>query len=368
MTGAEVLSEFNRNVFKTYSTFYNNVKMNALFKRAIVLAMETKYEKLLDQEDYDNLIQVIRLDKVFIPNSNLINTAPVDILTITHPGDFLVTTRIPHNVIVGDDATLANIAGFTIPVNGMQVVLTTPTSTTFTFSAAFGGGAHTVNTGQITALTLGGVSKMAGDYNHLLAIKTRYEELLPSNVSDITNTQPVTIVLNTINNNIVSGERIKIAGVLKNTNANGDRYVKKINRKTFGLYEDADLTIPVSGNGVYEGLPVIKRVHYDYAEPLISIEKISKYDQPSVSRTFFERGDSVIKVSPATPVCVEITMDYISDAILFIDVVNTVIDLESTYPIDFLYYVIDRAVQIYAAEVNAINKYQTSTVSIKAGE
>ena len=151
---------------------------------------------------------------------------------------------------------------------------------------------------------------------------------------------------------------------MNNTNANGDRYVKRVNRTTFALYNDKALTDPVSSNGSYQGLASVKRVYYNYADPLVSGDKISNYDIASQQKPLYELGQVMIKLAPEDQVCSEITMDYLTNATVYFDVSNAVINLEDTYPIDFLYYVIAKAVQLFSQEVNDKEKYQTSSIEI----
>ena len=271
MTGVELNRYFEREIFKAYSVYYNPVKTNDLFRKALIVSIQERYESLLSQTGYEALSGMIKVNKVFALNKNQVHIAPLDILTITHAADFTVTTKYPHNVVVGDLVTLANVTGFATSINGVQSVKFIQNDFSFEFAAAFSSGVHNVNTGQIVEHELNQVKKMVADYNHLLAVKAKFELKLLYSVKDITNTEPVKVLIDTINNNIVSGETINISGVLKNTNANGNYFVKKVNRKTFSLYKDEALSIPVSGNGAFEGLPVLKRVFYNYATPLVSI-------------------------------------------------------------------------------------------------
>ncbi len=365
MTGVELNRYFEREIFKAYSVYYNGVKTNDLFRKALIVSIQERYEHLLNQTGYDALSGMIKVNKVFGLNKNQVHIAPLDILTIVHTVDFALTTKYPHNVAVGDSVTLVNVAGFSTSVNGVQVVTKVTDDFIFEFAAVFTAGVHTANTGQINAHTLNKVDKMVADYNHLLAVKAKYELKLLYSVKNVTNTEPVKVLIDTINNNIVSGETINISGVLKNTNANGNYFVKKVNRKTFSLYKDEALSIPVSGNGAFEGLPILKRVFYNYATPLVSIEKINESDQSTIKQPMFERGEKFVIIAPAEEICLEITMDYLTNATVFIDVADAVIDLSDTYPDEFLYYIITKAVQLYSSEVNDKDRYAASTVEIK---
>lgn len=365
MTGAEIKREFDREIFKAYSTFYNPVKQNDLLRKALIVSLEDRYKNLIQQKDFDDMSSVIKVNKVFELNNNKIYTAPLDIVSIAKFGtNFIVFCSKPHNINIGDSVTLANVQGFTPTafINNIFTVTNFFFSTTqFSFTLNATTGVHVANTGQVVKHDLNGVDKMANDYNHLLAVKAKFEQLLPYEVSNITNTQPISIVLSTINNNIVSKEQLTISGAVSNTNANGTFYVKKINRKTFSLFLDKDLTSSTLGNGDYQGLVLLKRLFYNFCVPLISTEKISNYDDATLVNPAFERGDKMIKIAPYEFECTEITMDYVTNAVVFIDVNDSVIDLSDTYPNEFIYYVISKAVQLFAQEVNDPEKYKSAT-------
>ena len=343
-----------------------------LLKRALISSVEEQYRSLIEQKNFDNISAIIKLNKVFELNNNRINTAPIDIVNIIRIGNiFVIITSTPHNMQMGDGVILQNVQGLTTttPINGTLYALTNFTlgPNVFSITTTYNAGAYVANTGQIIShqSLATQVEKIAVDYNHLLAVKAKFEQILPYGVSNITNTQPISIVLDTINNNIVSKETINVSGVLSNTNANGNFYVKKTNRKTFTLYVDKDFATATSGNGDYQGLAVIKRMFYNFAVPLISIEKISNYDDASQQIPLFERGDKQIKILPDDFVCSEITLDYISNAVIYIDVNNSVIDLTDTYPQEFLYLVISKAVQLFAGEVNSPNRYKVASAEIQ---
>lgn len=371
MTGADVKIEFEREIFKAYSAFYNVTKQNALLRKALVLSLEDRYNNLIEQKVFDDMGEVLKLNKPFSLNNNQIYTAPLDIASISRVGTtFLITTVRPHNINVGDWITLANVLNFVTPLNGnyavQQSVFVTNPVFEFAVIENYTGGTYTAKTGQVVNhYELNGLNKMAADYNHLLAVKAKFELTLPYGVSDVTNSNPIAIVLTTINNNIVTNDQVSVSGVLNNTNANGYFYVQKVNRKTFNLFIDKDLSNATLGNGDFQGLPVLKRVFYNFCAPLISIEKISNYDKATLEKPLFERGDKMIKIGPYDAVCSEITMDYVSSAVVFIDVNDNVIDLLDTYPNDFIYYVITKGVQLFSEEVNDSEKYKTSSIEIQ---
>jgi len=206
---------------------------------------------------------------------------------------------------------------------------------------------------------------MVTDYNHLLSLKAKFYQQLTYQVSSISETQPIGVTLTSINNNIVTKDKINVSGILGNTNANGDFYVNKVNRKTFNLFYDQDRTKATTGNGSFGGLATLKRIFYEYCTAWLSHTKISKYDDPKVDKPKFERGDKMLQVAPYDYVCAEITMDYISNALVYIDITDNSIDLTDTYPLDFLYQVIAKAKNLFAAEVKDPSLYQSSENEIK---
>ena len=77
-------------------------------------------------------------------------------------------------------------------------------------------------------------------------------------VTGATNASP--IVVSAAGDTLTDGQTIDIAGVLGNTAANGFFYIKASGYPAgqFALYQDANLSIPVSGNGAYAGGGVAK--------------------------------------------------------------------------------------------------------------
>lgn len=346
MTGQYISDLFDAK--KTYKGFLSTNKKNTLFREALILSIEDVYKNLQTQSNYDAILKVIKTNQIFSVNNNRIYCAPLDIINITHPSDFSLTTALPHNMKVGDSFTIANVAGFTTTVNGVQVVTLITNDFTFQFAATFTGGTYAANTGQITTHSLSGISKIITDYNHLLAVKTKYIRNVNVKVTKITNTTPITYTIDKRNNNIKTGELLTISGVLNNTNANGNFYVKKVNPIKFEVYYDKDLTIPVAGNGTASGSAVIERASYKYAVPLFSQNKVSDYEVATILKPMFERGNNQLIFYPLEYSCAEVTMDYIGNTTVFIDCIDTKIDLLDSYSEDFLYSVINRSVQLFA--------------------
>lgn len=366
MYGTDVKRIFDAK--KTYKGFLSNTKANDLFREALVLSIEDIYENLQTQGDYDAILKSIKVNQIFSLNNNRIYTAPLDIVNITHPANFVLTTLLPHNMKVGDSFTIANVAGFTTPVNGVRVVTAITSTTSLGFAATFTGGTYTATTGKITAHSLSAIPKMAADYSQLLTVKTKYTRNVGVKVTAISKTAPITYIVDKKNNNIKTGELLSISGVLGNTNANGNLYVKKITSTKFSTYYDKDLTIPTSGNGSYLGSATLKRTYYKYCTPISSQTKISEYEVATIANPMVERGNNQLLFYPTDYTCEEITMDYLTTDLIYIDCTNSTIDLIDSYAEDFLYSVINRSVQLFADRFSDQGLQQSSMVEQKQTE
>ncbi len=347
-TGADIYRIWQAEIFKSYSSFYNTTKVNDLFKKALYLYITDSYENLGERGDYDALMSVIRTDQVFGLNNNKIFTAPIPILSIGAGLTPTITTTVDHNLTTGDSVTFEDVAAITTTpiINGFSFTVTILSSTTFSIILTSNIGTHTANTGGISVISQSGITKIISDYGDLLMLKAKYNHTLDLQVTNATNAQPIRITVNK-RNNIKTTEKINISGINGNTNANGTYYLKKINTYQYDLYEDKDLLNPVGGNGIFGGIGKIIRPYYKVCTPSLSSKKISVYNEPTISNPQFEGADTQLKILPSDSVCSEITCDYIRYDLVLIDAANTAIDLELTYPFDFLMEVVDRAALIF---------------------
>jgi hypothetical protein len=351
---------------KTYSGFLNPVKQNDLIAEALSVAVLDGYRSLQAEEMFVDMSNLIRTNKVFYLNNNQIYIWFLDITNVTFVGLVVtVTTRLPNNLAIGDSVTLRNIAGFTAPtLNGTAHTVTAVTANTFVFTIAAIAGAYTAGTGQLVLNQFSGVDKLVSDFNYLLAAKQKYYQRIKAKVTGASNAQPIVMTLDK-RNNLKSGEYVYQSGIVGNTNANGNFYIKKLNNFKYALYRDKDLTIPVSGNGEYQGIGVVDRIFYKVATPMFSSTKIDQFEQASVSNPKYERADGLLKFHPLDQTCQEVSIDYVTLPPVAIDVTNGVIDLEDTYAPEFLYYVLEKAVNLFAQYFKDTELYQTSAIELK---
>lgn len=166
-------------------------------------------------------------------------------------------------------------------------------------------------------------------------------------ISEASNSTPIRITLARASN-LASGEMVVISGVTTNTAANGVRYVKKVSPTLYRLYSDANLTVPVAGNGIYSGVTgSISRVVYNQATNLKTNRKFTVLDSPSYYTPEYEIGNTELLIYPETWACSEVTVDYISTPPA-IDVADGVVDLEETYQRHFLDRIANETVLLMA--------------------
>ena len=368
-TGADLKRILEAKYDKTYSSYLSSIKQNDLFKEALFATILSVYDELSDQESYDDISSLIKTSAVFKLNNNKIYTASIPISNVVFAfGNVIISSPVSHNLIAGDFITIEGVSGIiSNPViNGTFTVTSfLNNATQFSIASTYTSGTYVANTGQVSHVDDGGstnVNKMVDDYWALLALKAKYEQTLQFTITSATNLTPIRIGVNK-RNNIKTGEVINISGVNGNSNANGDRYVKKINTYQYDLYSDKDLTIPIGGNGIFAGVGTIKRIHYKSATPYYSSRQISEYSKPSITSPQFDRADNQIKILPNDSVCSELTLDYITVPPIEIDVANTTLDLDNYFHYDFLIMVCDKAKEMFFLRSKDFESVQGEVIS-----
>lgn len=213
-----------------------------------------------------------------------------------------------------------------------------------------------------------GTPKIA-NYKHLLTVKAKYIQDTYWNVVGAKNNYPnaTTIIINTARNNLRSGEYLQISGLVGIPIINGFRYIRRLNNTHFDLYSDKDLTVPIVmtvPQQSYTSGGDILRVWYKYATQYYSDRKTGIYGKPTVEKPKWEISENKLIMYPLDEVCKEITIDYITDNLVLIDPTDTTIDLELTYPTNFLYTVAKEAARLFAESIKDAELWQTSTIEL----
>ncbi len=357
-TGLTLSRYLDQKVGAAYTGFLDSTKKNRLFKDALISIIERVYKADYDQKQWDEISTVTKTQYVVPVQNNIIQTAPITITAISYGFPYItITTAVEHGLVVGQTVTLQNVAGLTASpaINGTAFTIDSITPNTITFIVASSAGAYTVNSGQLLS------SYYLSDYWHLLSIKLKYASRIYNvSVDAASNTSPIKVDLD-VRTNLRTGDRISIAGVVGNTNANGTFYIKVLNDFKISLYSDIHLQTAVAGNGKYLSGGTVSRVSYFYASPLTSSMKIGVLNIPTAEDPFFEIADNKIKLYPTDPVCTEVTVDYIRQPNIVIDVTDTTTDLTTFYPEKFLFAIVDEAAILFANIVRDLELNQTTT-------
>jgi hypothetical protein len=370
-TGSDLKRIYDSKIDKAYSAYMTNTEYNDILKQALFLSVQDVYQELSDQVDYDDLLSALKTEQVFGLNNNKIYVTSIPISDVLHSAPFTatITTAVPHNLKTGDIIGCSAVSGITVTpdINTTTFSVTVTSATTFTIVIVTTAGTHTPNTGGIDSVTSSTAddTKIISDYGDLLSLKAKFLQGSDIKITGASNTQPIRITVNR-RNNLKTGEKINISGVVGNSNANGDHYIKVISSTKFDLYEDKDLLIGKNGNGVFGGVGALKRIYYKVATPYLSSRKISVYEQPTTQNPQFERADLQLKVYPADSVCSEITVDYLRYDLTPISVTDTALDLEQYYSYEFLMYVTDKASQMFFMRTKDVESFQVSQIQEQA--
>lgn len=204
------------------------------------------------------------------------------------------------------------------------------------------------------------------DYFHLLNLKAKY--IIPytdNSIIGATNATPIVIeLLKPLG--IQSGVMVVISGVTGNTNANGQRYVKRITPTRYALYSDVNLLTPVAANANYISGGTISRVFYEwnFATSLKPNRKFSELNKATVDAPMTEIANSMIKIYPLTWSCSEITVDYLSIPV-YIDVDDSSTDLHSIYSQDFINDIANECARLVGKYTRDFTLEQGATIEMQ---
>lgn len=126
-------------------------------------------------------------------------------------------------------------------------------------------------------------------------------------------------------------------------------YVKLVSTYRYKLYLNEDLT--EEANVLYTN-PTIERYVSYWAKPYISDRKISLFGKPTIYRPKYEVADNSLKLYPYS---LKVILDYLKESPVAIICTDTTTNLTDSYPDKFLYYVAEKAAEIYFREVRDPN-------------
>lgn len=155
-----------------------------------------------------------------------------------------------------------------------------------------------------------------------------------------------------------SKDFVVISGCADMNEANGERYLKLVGRKVYELYKDADLTDPVTSTVFTGGAASATEYRYGKCMILYSDQRIQTLDNPSKRNPKILISNNVLKIEPVG--CLKLRLDYVAQPTQaqLIDPTNNTFDLETIYPMKFLYQVIDKAAEIFDIETKDPQSFQ----------
>lgn len=353
ITGIEISRLFDQQVDKAYSGYLDPSKKNRLIKKALTELVEKKYRGLDTQQEYDELSSMIVSDLSITPMDGKVAIAPYPISSITYnpSGVLTITTGFEPLLIVGSQVTISNVLGVTPSVNGTYTVLSI-SGNTFTVQGTPGyTGVYVSNSGNV----VGG--PMITNYHHLLSARCEYlitSRYITAKIIGATNTSPIVITTER-KTDIRSFTAVSITGVNGNTNANGVWFVKRYSYDTFALYQDAELTVPVVGNGDYVNGGHIGSFLVRPATQIVPDAKGNRIPEPTVQYPSFQVSLNKLIFSPSPS---KVVIDYMSDLPIEIDVTDATTDYTLWYPEKLIFRLINEAARQFNLESRDITQYQ----------
>lgn len=282
-TGEEFDKLWYRRVDKPFNSYYTTPQRKRLYKQSLYYALESQYNSLVVQGQYDEIRSMVKLNHSVVPvNDNIeINTALPNYL------HYLFSKAKYH----GECFAIA----------------------AFTYSGS----------GSIIAYLPAVTSLRSGDY-------------------------------------------VEISGCAEMNEANGVFYLKQLGRTAYGLYLDQELKVP-SISTVYSGTTA-KAIQCFFGKCMVqySDQRIQVLDSPTKNNPKVMVGNNSLTIEPAG--CLELVIDYVTNPPIFIDPKDATFDLETVYPMKFLYQIIDKAAEIFDVETKDNQSFQSDTILEKSNE
>jgi hypothetical protein len=362
-TGADLKILFEDKIDNSYSDYVSDPKMQRAFDNAFLRIIENKYRGMDTQKEFDELSELIVIDKEFNINNNRFRTVPVPIFLIQPGAPSIITFWTEHNLEVGDTFTISGVTDGGVPsavINGTYTVAT-PTAVFDTAkSVQIQGVGFPPNTtyDQSTGEVI--YDKMLPDYLHLLAMKCRmYTNAVGDDVYRMYVGSPGVIeFFRPVS--LRNGDRILFSEMASSITAplvSSEAYLKRISEFKYKLYSDEHLITPIAIAGTYTSGTAVKEIEYEYGKYYPSDRRISDLGLPTIEKPKYNQSENFFKIFPSEHKCDKVTVDYVSKPAIDITVTDTVLDLENFYSKTLLYRLTDEAVKMFYQETRDPNQY-----------
>jgi hypothetical protein len=283
VTGLDLKRLFEDKIDNSYSDYVSDPKMQRAFDNAFLRVIENKYRGLDTQKEFDELSELMVIDRNIIVNNNRFRTKPIPLASVTGT---TFTFSAEHNLIAGDTFTVQETGtandGLTFTVASITTVSVVETTVV--------GVPVTQNMGSVISEDV-----MLEDYLHLLAMKIDMYSVL-------TKMTPILCIRYTLEHLLLSSSLdpqtsealTGCHGIILN-NPSGTAYVKQISEFKYEIYSDKDLLVPFTVLNAPSTLPTVRasKVHSNWAKYLQSDRRISSL----VSQLLTSQGSIRIKTS-----------------------------------------------------------------------
>jgi len=361
VTGLDLKKLFEDKIDNSYSDYVSDAKMQRAFDNAFLRIIENKYRGMDTQKEFDELSELMVIDKRVIINNNRFRTKPTPISSVATGGTTVFNFGAEHNLEEGDTFTVSGVLGtltgvnqvHTVPVGGVT------SSTIITLSTASTGVA-TDNTGSTLTQNLG-IDTMISDYMHILAMKVYMydqDEQLPVYKATAGNPGVLEFFrpIKSRDKDFIFGSTF--SGVF------GFAILKQINEFKYEIYQPVfppNFSLPQSlTQSQADNISSISNIESNWAKYLQSDRRISKSGEATIENPRFNQDRNFILIHPQNATCPVVDVDYIRKPSVEIIVTDDIQDLTLYYSETLLNRLTDEAVKMFYQEVRDPNQYQVA--------
>ena len=356
VTGLDLKKLFNDKIDNSYSDYVSDDKMQRAFDNSFLRVIENKYRGMDTQKEFDELSELLVIDKSLDVNSNRFRSLPIPVSSVATGATTTFIFSAEHNLIQGDTFTIYDVLGTLTGVNQAHTVQTVSSSTEVV-SATTSTGVATANTGFAHG------EKMLNDYLHMLAMKVDIYSTLSDDVNTIYKIYSGTpgIIEFFRPTNMRSRDRV-YGNVLNLNQTSGFGYVKQVSEFKYEVYSDESLSTPITVGAIPSPLPYVygSKVHSNWAKYLQSDRRISRSGIPTLSEPRFNQDKNFFLIHPQNMTTLSVSIDYIRKPNISILVTDNSLDLSLFYSETLLNRLTDEAVKMFYQEVRDPNQYQVA--------
>ena len=349
VTGLDLKRLFEDKLDNNYTDYVSDPKMQRAFDNAFLRVIENKYRGLDTQKEFDELSELMVIDRNIIVNNNRFRTKPIPLASVTGT---TFTFSAEHNLIAGNEFIVQE----TGTANDGQTFTVASVTNTIEVEATTGGVPVASNTGSIVFSDI-----MLEDYLHVLAMKVDMYSVLENDTDTLYKIYNGTPAVVEFFRPAKIRSFDRVAGIILN-NPSGTAYVKQISEFKYEIYSDKDLLVPFTVLNAPSTLPTVRasKVHSNWAKYLQSDRRISRSGEPTLTNPRFNQDRNFFLIHPQDKITISASVDYIRKPNINILVTDNSIDLSLFYSETLLNRLTDEAVKMFYQEVRDPNQYQVA--------